>query len=72
MWKSSKAGYRYSSEPGAPEPRRFLRGMEWEPDLRGDLLVSGAEKILSGKARRPFGAKRQDEKFASRESGETG
>src|SRR5579859_7487433 len=64
MWKSSKAGYRYSSEPGAPEPRRFLRGMGWEPGLRGELLVASAEEPLSG-ARRRSGAKRHDEMSAS-------
>src|SRR5579859_3239868 len=65
MWKSSKAGYRYSSEPGAPEPRRFLRGMGWEPGLRGELLVASAQDPLSGEARRRSGAKRHDEMSAS-------
>ena len=40
-------------------------GNRSEPDLRGELLASSAEKPLSGEAHRRFGAKRQDETSAA-------
>jgi thiamine pyrophosphate-dependent acetolactate synthase large subunit-like protein len=49
MWKSSKAGIRYSGEP----------------DLRGELPGASAEEPLSGEAHQRFGAKRQDEMSAA-------
>ncbi len=48
MWKGSKAGYRYSSEPYS----------------RGELLAASAEEPVSGEARRRLGAQRQDEMSA--------
>ena len=43
-------------------PTRVFCIVGWDPDLRGELLASSAKETLSVRARRRFGAKRQNQR----------